>query len=119
MKLNEGHDSPMGGVEVFNKKQKKWFGVCDTGFSNAAAKVVCRSLGLDYIDGRAINGSAYGNISGEVLYTNVKCSGEESDFTQCLYDFNRTKCASGMYVSVMCSNKSIVDTGKIKHVGMY
>ncbi|XP_061172170.1 deleted in malignant brain tumors 1 protein-like [Saccostrea echinata] len=111
VKLNEGHDSPMGGVEVYNKEQKTWFGICDTGFSNAAAKVVCRSLGLDYTDGRAINGSAYGNISGEVLYTNVKCSGQETDFTQCIYDFNKTKCESGMYASVMCSNKTIVDTG--------
>lgn len=82
--------------------------------SNTAATVVCRSLGLDYIDGRAINGSAYGNISGEVLYTNVQCSGEEKDFTECTYEFNKTKCDSGMYASVMCSNKTIVDTGKIK-----
>lgn len=108
----------MGGVEVYNKEQRKWYGICDTGFSNAAATVVCRSLGLDYVDGRAINGSAYGNISGEVLYTNVKCSGKEKDFTECTYDFNKTRCDSGMYASVMCSNKTIVDTGRIKKVNL-
>uniref|UniRef100_K1PHR1 Uncharacterized protein n=1 Tax=Magallana gigas TaxID=29159 RepID=K1PHR1_MAGGI len=66
-------------------------GICDTGFSNAAKTVVFRSLGMDYVDERAINRSANGNISGEVLYTNVKCSGKEKDFTECTYDFNKTR----------------------------
>lgn len=70
---------------------------------------------MDYVDERAINRSANGNISGEVLYTNVKCSGKEKDFTECTYDFNKTRCDSGMYASVMCSNKTIVDKGKIKN----
>uniref|UniRef100_A0A8W8IB64 SRCR domain-containing protein n=1 Tax=Magallana gigas TaxID=29159 RepID=A0A8W8IB64_MAGGI len=69
-------------------------GICDTGFSNAAKTVVFRSLGMDYVDERAINRSANGNISGEVLYTNVKCSGKEKDFTECTYDFNKTSSQS-------------------------
>lgn len=83
------------------------------GFSNVVVIVVCCSFGLDYVDGRVINGLVYGNIFGEVFYINVKCSGKEKDFMECIYDFNKIRCDSGMYVFVMCSNKIIVDIGKI------
>ena len=100
----------MGGVEVYNKTTQRWYGICDTNFDNDAAKVVCRSLGMKYIDGRSIGGSAFGNISGEIKITSVKCTGTELDLASCDLTYSDT-CSSGHYASVFCSNVVIVDKG--------
>ena len=46
------------------------------------------------------------------MFSNVRCTGNELDFEQCEKDFNTT-CLSGHYVSVYCSNETIVDTGEL------
>ena len=108
-RLNQKFGSDMGGLEMFTSNGSK-VGVCDTGFDDRAAKVACRSLGLNYTDGRTIKGSAFGNISGPILYTTVRCSGSESDIKECELQTSGS-CASNQYASVFCSKTTISDTG--------
>ncbi|KAL4227454.1 scavenger receptor [Mactra antiquata] len=104
VKLNKGPTTNAGGIEIH--KSGQWYGVCDTGFDYTAGIVTCKSINASFTDARIIPGSAYGNISGDIMYSNVKCFGNETDLTLCPMDFNTT-CTSGYYVSVYCSYKTI------------
>ncbi|XP_053406028.1 deleted in malignant brain tumors 1 protein-like isoform X2 [Mercenaria mercenaria] len=108
VRLNSGPTAHAGGLEVH--KDGKWYGVCDTGLDLKAARVACRSIKKEYIDARTIPGSAYGNLTGDIGFTNVKCSGDEEDLANCPMDFTST-CTSGHYISLFCSNTTIQDTG--------
>lgn len=99
----------MGGLEIYRDGQ--WYGICDEGFTNLEAMVACKSLGVQYVDGRVINGSAFGNLTGPIGFMNVTCQPGETDVTNCSYTFKGT-CNSKMYASVYCSNATIVDNGK-------
>ena len=56
------------------------------------------------------SGSAYGDNSKPVLFSNLNCSGNEKDIINCKMEINTT-CPSGHYVSIECSGKPIVDDG--------
>jgi len=58
-----------------------WGTVCDNGFTNAAARVVCYSLGYGYV-GRVI-GNAFGTGRGRMWLDNVRCNGTESSIVNC------------------------------------
>lgn len=42
----------------------------------------------------------------------VNCDGDEQQFNNCKMEFS-SKCPSGLYASVYCSNSVIVDTGNM------
>ena len=63
-------------------------------------------------------GSAYGNLSGEIGFGQLTCTGNEKDLTACSMTFNST-CLSGYYVSVYCSNKTIKDEGMCVSLYIY
>lgn len=54
VRFNTGPNVNAGGLEVH--RDGKWYGVCDTGFSKAAAMVACRSIRKDFIDATVIPG---------------------------------------------------------------
>ena len=55
-------------------------------------------------------GSAYGDKSKPILFSNLNCTGDEKDIINCRMEINTT-CQSGHYVSVECSDKPIIDDG--------
>lgn len=100
MRLVDSKDVSYGRVELFNKTDNKFYSVCDTGFTNLAAKVVCRRLG--YRDGLSQCCSALGHVSNaNISIINVNCQGGEESLDSCAYQFGH--CQSGNYVSVYCS----------------
>ncbi|VDI52977.1 deleted in malignant brain tumors 1 protein [Mytilus galloprovincialis] len=107
VRLNEGHDARMGGVEYH--RNGEWYSICDEGFDDQAARVTCRSLGNNFTDGLAIKGSAFGKIKGKTLISDLKCYGRESDLSECKMKFNTTTCTA--YASVYCSNTTIEKKG--------
>lgn len=60
-----------------------------------------------------VSGSAFGVLSGGSVFADVRCTGNETELSECTVEFNST-CTSGYYVSVFCSNTTLEDTGK-KH----
>ncbi|KAL4855267.1 Deleted in malignant brain tumors 1 protein [Chlorella vulgaris] len=71
-----------GRVEVL-LSGNRWGTVCGTGFSDAAAQVVCRMAGLS--GGRALRAGAYGAGSDPVRVGALKCNGGERNLTLCQY----------------------------------
>ncbi|CAC5422430.1 Neurotrypsin [Mytilus coruscus] len=72
-----------GRIEVFHNSQ--WGTVCDTGFGNEAARVVCRMLG--FLDGTtdafAHSTSFYGQSRMPILLDQISCTGTELDINGC------------------------------------
>ncbi|XP_052281888.1 deleted in malignant brain tumors 1 protein-like isoform X1 [Dreissena polymorpha] len=115
VRLNSGPSADAGGLEVH--RDGKWYGVCDSGIGKNEALVVCKSLKSYYVDAVPVNGSSYGNLSGEIGFSSIKCSGQETDLNLCQLTFEKS-CDSGHYASVYCSNSTIVDTSfKVRLAG--
>ncbi|WAQ98303.1 SRCR1-like protein [Mya arenaria] len=90
-----------GAVQVWDRDN--YHLVCAEGFDELAAQAVCRSLGFAY--GTSICCSAFGRMEYEIVYSNIKCTGIESDILECDYVKLFPNCTSGHYASVACSNQ--------------
>ena len=70
-----GSGSPREGrLEVYHNGI--WGTVCDDGFTDAAARVVCYSLGFGYV-GQEINISTSGMGDGQIWLDDIQCDGKE------------------------------------------
>ncbi|KAK6180370.1 hypothetical protein SNE40_012539 [Patella caerulea] len=100
VKLSTGVGKTVNNGPVMINEGGDWFRVCDKGFDDKAASVVCREL--NYTDGKAICCSAYGKtaFSTAILHNKtVRCTGEEKFVKDCL---RVEKCDSDYYASVVC-----------------
>jgi len=100
-----GGESPrVGRLEVFHGTQ--WGTVCDHGFTGAAAKVVCRSLGFGYI-GKKVDINLYGVGDGLIWLNNVNCIGTEKYIGECSHgDWGDHSCSHLQDVAISCTNNS-------------
>ena len=84
----------------------EWGTVCDDGFDDTDAKVVCRQLGLP-TSGAVSHGSAYyGSGYGRVLLDDVRCSGYEYRLEYCSSGWESEDCTHSEDVGVDCSKLS-------------
>ena len=60
----------------------EWGTVCDDGWDDTDASVVCRQLGFGS-SGTAIGSAGFGQGSGTILLSNVLCDGDESILARC------------------------------------
>lgn len=60
-----------------------WGTVCDTGFTDTDAKVVCRQLGYSSSSAKAYIGAYYGQGSGTIWLDGVDCNGDELRLVSC------------------------------------
>ncbi|XP_030846969.1 deleted in malignant brain tumors 1 protein-like [Strongylocentrotus purpuratus] len=82
IRLVDGYSSDEGRVEIsFHEGQ--WGTVCDNGWDDSDARVVCRQLGYSGNVGVARSGATYGQGSGPIYLDDVGCSGNESRLTDC------------------------------------
>ena len=71
-----------GRVEIYNNN--RWGTVCDDGWDNNDAKVVCRQLGYDVSrSGTFTSHQSWGGGSGSIWMDDVTCSGRESSLDNC------------------------------------
>ena len=91
-----------GRVEVYHNGE--WGTVCDHGWDNADARVVCRQLGFQS-SGTAYKSAYYGQGTGPIWLSNVSCIGTESKLTDCDH-FGMTvrNCSHSEDAGVYCSS---------------
>ena len=92
--LNEGR------VEVNNNGE--WGTVCDDGWDDTDAGVVCRQLGFGS-SGTAIGSASFGQGSGPILLSSIACSGIEPSIINCAH--------LGLNITSSCSHSE--DSGVI------
>ena len=82
----------------------EWGTVCNDGWDNIDAGVVCRQLGFGS-SGTAIGSAGFGQGSGPVLLDNVLCTGDELTLTSCSHlGINVTRpCSHIKDAGVKCS----------------
>jgi len=100
-----GGGSPrVGRLEVFYANQ--WGTVCDDGFTDAAARVVCYSLGFGYV-GWKVDNNQYSVGDGLIWLNNINCTGTEQYIGECSHgDWRVHSCKHQQDVAVSCSDKT-------------
>ena len=80
IRLVGGSSYNEGRVEVYYNY--RWGTVCDDGWDDTDAGVVCRQLGFGS-SGTAIGSAGFGQGSGLIWLDNVTCTGNESTLASC------------------------------------
>ena len=80
IRLVGGNSYNEGRVEV--NYNSKWGTVCDDGWNDTDAGVVCRQLGFGSL-GIAIGSAGFGQGSGPIQLDSVTCTGSESTLASC------------------------------------
>ncbi|GIM08595.1 hypothetical protein Vretimale_12623, partial [Volvox reticuliferus] len=104
LRLVGGNSSSEGRVEIFNGTV--WGTVCDDGFGNTEANVVCRELG--YASGEGVQ--MWGGGTGPILMDNVYCSiyPSPSRLYQCSFNgWGIHDCSHSEDVGVRCYGTAI------------
>ena len=96
-----GHSSNyQGRVEVYHNGE--WGTVCDDGWNNADARVVCQQLGFRSTV-NAYGSARYGQGTGPIWLSKLNCIGNESSLTDCNQFKAGTKnCTHSNDASVIC-----------------
>ncbi|XP_072176095.1 scavenger receptor cysteine-rich domain-containing protein DMBT1-like [Diadema setosum] len=84
VRLVGGNSMYEGRVEVYY--DGVWGTVCDDGWDDLDARVVCRQLGYSVNNAKAMAGGTYGGGSGPILLNNVNCFGWESSLASCSHN---------------------------------
>ena len=108
IRLVGGSSYNEGRVEV--NYNGEWGTVCDDGWDDTDAGVVCRQLGFGS-SGTAIGSAGFGQGSGSILLDNIECIGNEPIITSCGH--------LGVNITRSCSHSE--DAGVICYAaqGMY
>ena len=89
-----------GRVEV--NYNGEWGTVCDDGWDDTDAGVVCRQLGFGS-SGTAIGAAGFGQGSGSIWLGGVACSGNEPNIMNCgRLSLNTTSCSHSNDAGVKC-----------------
>eukprot|EP00397_Hematodinium_sp_SG-2012_P038167 GEMP01041482.1.p1 GENE.GEMP01041482.1~~GEMP01041482.1.p1 ORF type:complete len:235 (+),score=25.39 GEMP01041482.1:50-706(+) len=79
--------------------------VCDDGWNDHAALVVCKMLG--YTRGISVTDSLFGNVAGVFSMDNVVCNGNETDIKSCGYNTQHIDCNEREAAGVRCGTIAI------------
>ena len=104
VRLVRGSSYNEGRVEV--NYNGVWGTVCDDGWDDTDAGVVCRQLGFGS-SGAAIGSAGFGQGSGSIWLDSVTCTGNESTLASCghLGVGVTRNCSHSRDASVVCSGK--------------
>ncbi|KAL5004337.1 hypothetical protein ScPMuIL_017793 [Solemya velum] len=95
------------GAVLYYGDDNEWYTVCDQGFTEASAQVVCRELG--FIGGYPVCCSSHGTVGHSLLPNKtVRCDGTETQVSQCLKE---EYCDTQTYAAVICQRYPYTITG--------
>ncbi|MGH0182551.1 UNVERIFIED_CONTAM: hypothetical protein FKN15_009939, partial [Acipenser sinensis] len=101
IRLINGSNNCSGRVELYFEGQRRR--MCDDGWDNATAHVVCKQLGCGYAVSPQ-EGALFGEGIDPSWLLGVSCTGRESSLERCLSRQNGIQeCTDGSAVSVICS----------------
>ncbi|XP_035663827.1 uncharacterized protein LOC118407459 [Branchiostoma floridae] len=99
-----GIQSPLQGRVEVRSGELEWGTVCDDGFDDRDAQVVCRQLG--YRGGVATAGGDFGEGTGNIWLQNVGCSGAESSVEDCqIQSWGNQDCSHSQDAGVVCTGE--------------
>ncbi|XP_046947158.1 neurotrypsin [Lynx rufus] len=100
IRLMDGENKKEGRVEVFINGQ--WGTICDDGWTDKDATVICRQLGYKG-PARARTMAYFGEGKGPIHVDNVKCTGNERSLADCIkQDIGRHNCRHSEDAGVIC-----------------
>ncbi|XP_040093333.1 neurotrypsin isoform X1 [Oryx dammah] len=100
IRLMDGENKKEGRVEVFINGQ--WGTVCDDGWTDKDATVICRQLGYKG-PARARSMAYFGEGEGPIHMDNVKCTGNERSLADCVrQDIGDHNCRHSEDAGVIC-----------------
>ncbi|XP_045393267.1 neurotrypsin [Lemur catta] len=112
LRLVDGENKKEGRVEVFIHGQ--WGTICDDGWSDKDAAVVCRQLGFKG-PARARGVAYFGEGAGPIHVDNVKCTGHERSLADCIkQDIGRHNCRHSEDAGVICDYSGKKASGNSK-----
>uniref|UniRef100_A0A8C2BUY5 Soluble scavenger receptor cysteine-rich domain-containing protein SSC5D n=1 Tax=Cyprinus carpio TaxID=7962 RepID=A0A8C2BUY5_CYPCA len=109
VRLVDGSSSCSGRVQVLH--DEIWGTVCYDGWDLLDANVVCSELGCG--EAKEVKLAEYfGNSSGQIWLTEVKCFGNESSLTECRADkWGQNICLRDLYAGVICQPRTRLVSG--------
>uniref|UniRef100_A0ABM5GJI9 Neurotrypsin n=2 Tax=Pogona vitticeps TaxID=103695 RepID=A0ABM5GJI9_9SAUR len=109
IRLMDGENKKEGRVEIFINGQ--WGTICDDGWSDKDAVVVCRQLGYKG-PARARTMAYFGEGKGPIHVDNVKCTGNERSLADCIkQDIGKHNCRHSEDAGVICDYLSKKTSG--------
>ncbi|XP_062609903.1 uncharacterized protein LOC134271710 [Saccostrea cucullata] len=101
VRLVGGRYTGEGRVEV--KYHNGWGTVCDDGFTDTNAQVVCRQLGFAWSGAIQKQSASFGQGIGTIVLDDVTCRGPEKSIASCQHQgFTKNNCNHGEDVGVVC-----------------
>ncbi|KAK2155410.1 hypothetical protein LSH36_241g04007 [Paralvinella palmiformis] len=102
LRIVDGSSPFEGRVEVYDITSDTWGTICDKGWNENAAHVVCKYLG--YAGDRVLLGGHVPPGSGPIHLSNVICDGTERSLLDCRHDgMDRNKCQHKEDAGVKCT----------------
>ncbi|XP_047574269.1 neurotrypsin isoform X2 [Lutra lutra] len=109
IRLVDGENKKEGRVELFINGQ--WGTICDDGWTDKDATVICRQLGYKG-PAKARTMAYFGEGNGPIHVDNVKCTGNERSLADCIkQDIGRHNCRHSEDAGVICDYFSKKATG--------
>ncbi|XP_070550976.1 scavenger receptor cysteine-rich domain-containing protein DMBT1-like [Ptychodera flava] len=110
VRLVNGKTLNKGRLEIFHGVS--WGTVCDDGFDEDEAKIVCRQLG--YSGGTISPAGMYGEGSGQIWLDDVECKGHENELSQCKHrGWGTEDCRHTEDIGIICD---IPEIGELRLV---
>ncbi|XP_064109932.1 neurotrypsin-like isoform X2 [Macrobrachium nipponense] len=109
VQLVEGSTPGSGRVEVSSSTLPSPASICDDGFDDLDAQVICRMLGYAGKDAVALRDSHFGPPTGEVWNIILDCVGSEATIQDCRIRIANRTCTQQHTASVACVRGTFVD----------
>ena len=94
-----------------------WGTVCDYGWDEVDANVICQQLGFNNQRALPTNDSRFGDGEGPILLENVRCNQQHSNLSQCVdFRFTGTSRDCKHTAGVICSDENITMSTPTKQV---